>query len=129
MTIDDLETALRAEFAQNPKVTFSPAIPSTFSPPQVVVTPGDPFLTNATAATILENWDILCVVQMKDRRAGVLRMRELCLRARRAVSTIGGTWEDASGPQLPSETDRQIVLSANRVHFRYEPAEQLPQGA
>jgi hypothetical protein len=127
--IDKLEEALSTEFKDNPKVSFSTSIPNTFSPPQVIVTPGDPFLTNATAGTILENWDVLAVVSMVDRKSGVKKMREIDLRIRRAASTVGATWEQASGPQLPSETDRANVLSVNRLHHRYEPQEQLPGGS
>lgn len=126
--LSDLIDALETEFSGDPKVLFSPSVPARFSPPQIVVTPGDPFLEPGQLGDqIRERWSVLVVVSMADRAAGVQAMRQNSLRIRRAVSPLGAIWEQASGPQVPEgESAAQVVLSENMIRFKYPATEQTP---
>lgn len=126
--VDDLVAALQTEFAAVPKVILSAAPPARFSPPQVIVTPGDPHLEPGQFAGIIrERWSVLVVVSMADKASGLDEMRRNSLRVRRACGTVGATWEKASGPLVPEgESASQLVLSTNDLYFRYPANEQTP---
>lgn len=118
--IETLVQALKDEFSR--EVKFHPSIPSTVTAPAVIVSPGDPFLENSTAAArgVKESWDILVVVSLVAPERGLAQMRDLSLRVRDVVSAVGGHWESASGPRQ-SDPDATQIASFNRVTFRYTP--------
>lgn len=117
--------ALRAELTEAPEVLLLENPPAVFSPGSVVVTPGDPFLEPATTGQmglVLERWEILVVVAMIDKAAGIGQMRDHSLRIRSAVSRAGGRWLSASGPRrAQSEEAKAIVLSINTIEFKFDP--------
>lgn len=126
-TIDALVTALKAEFTD---VIFTPTIPSTVSPPSVVVAPGDPFLESSTTGAtgmVMERWDILTAVSVAEPGPGIDKMRDLSLRVRRAVSSVGGVWRNASGARrLQGAAENEpTVVSVNTVTFLYNAANHL----
>lgn len=126
--IDDLVAAYRAEFESEPEVSFSPGIPAQFTPPQVVVTPGDPFLVPKDMnTTVQERWAVLVVVSMDNREAGISQLRTMSMRAFRATIAAGAVWEQATGPQVPeSNPTGNLVIVTNEVRFQYPITDQLP---
>jgi hypothetical protein len=117
---DLLEDALRAEFGPESGVLFQAVPPTVFTAPSVVVTPGDPFLSPAThGALVLEAWEVLVVVAVKEVSVGVEQMGDLSRRVRRAAGSVGALWEETSGPRVPAATDsRGFVFVINRVSFK-----------
>jgi hypothetical protein len=116
-----LDAALVAEFGG--EIVYQSEVPSTFSAPSVVVSPGDPFITNDTFGMIRETWDVLVAVSMKDRGNAVRQLRDLSLRVRRVISSVGGIWDSATGPKrLGDEDAKGMVISVNRVEFSYDPS-------
>lgn len=121
-TLDALVTALAVEFDDD--VIFSPTIPSQVSAPAVVVAPGDPFLepsTTGTGGMVLERWDILTAVSVAEPGPGIDLMRNLSLRVRNVVSSVGGVWRNASGARRLQGTGENTttVVSVNEITFQY----------
>lgn len=89
-----------------------------------MVAPADPFLQPGTHGTVTEAWDVLAVVSFKDKAAGLIQMRELSLRIRRVVSSVGARWVSASGPRVrQEEQNKDYVMSVNRIEFHHTPSE------
>ena len=127
--IDALIEALRSEFEG--EVQYHASIPSTFSAPSVVVTPGDPFLEprDAAGSLVRENWNVLVCVSLKEAGTGISQMRELSLRVRKASKSVGAVWLSASGPrrlQGEATASPTQVLSVNELHFRYDSESIVP---
>lgn len=127
-TLDAIVAALAAEFTT--EVVFSPTIPAVLTAPSVVVAPGDPFIEPSTQGGIAgggvqERWDILCVVSITSPKEGIDAMRNLSLRVRRAVSTTGARWNQASGARRLATDNSLNVFSLNTVTFIYDPSQHL----
>jgi hypothetical protein len=122
--VASLVSALSTEFTDS-DVSYAAAIPTTFTAPSVVVAPGDPFLSPGTYGAITEVWDILVVVSFRDKAAGLVQMRDLSLRVRRVVSSVGARWVSASGPRVrQEEQNKDFVISVNRIEFHHLPTEE-----
>jgi hypothetical protein len=115
--IDKLVEALTDEFAGD--VVFVASVPATITPPAVIVAPGEPFLNPGTMGTVEENWRVLVAVSIKEPKLGIDKMRDLSLRVRRAVNSVGGLWRLAGGPYSTMQTNAQMVISANEITFKY----------
>lgn len=125
--VTTLTTALSDEFAGS-EISFSATPPNTFTSPSVVVTPADPHLITDTHGMVREVWEVLVVVSLRDVAKGLSQMRQNSLRVMRAVHTQGAVWKTASAPHtVPSDNNKSLVASKNRVEFRYQPAEELPE--
>jgi hypothetical protein len=127
--IDTLIEALRTEFGG--EVQYHASVPSTFTAPSVVVTPGDPFIEPRDAAgnLVRENWNVLVCVSLKESATGIEQMRELSLRVKKVSRAVGAVWLGASGPRrLASEATGSPtqVLSVNDIHFRYDSTSIVP---
>lgn len=114
-----LEEALAAEFAG--EILFVPTIPSSLSPPQVIIIPGDPFLSPSTHGAIEENWDVTVAVSVKEPKPGFDMMRDLSLRVMRVCHQAGAVWDQAGGPLSSTLTNTQTVISRNTIRFKYIP--------
>lgn len=123
--IERMHEALRTEFTTTAGVTYQSTLPKQAQADSVVVAPGDPYIQNGTHGAVIETWEVLVVVPMKDTESGLETMRKLSLRVRDAVSKVGASWQEASGPRAlqRSAQQKQLVLSVNRVQFKYDPSE------
>jgi hypothetical protein len=117
-TPDSLEAALAAEFAGD--IIFVPAPPTVYTPPQVVVTPDDPFHNPSTHGAIEEHWRVTVVASFKEARAGFADLRNLSLRLARACQSAGAIWEQTRGPTTTG-ANAQTVLAEGAVRFKYLP--------
>jgi len=115
--IEKLVEALTAEFQGD--VVFTASVPPTITPPSVVVAPGEPFIVPSTHGTVQESWRVLVAVSIKEPKTGIDKMRELSLRVRKAVVSVGGLWVQAGGPYQAQQTNALTVISANEVHLKY----------
>jgi hypothetical protein len=125
-TLDAVVAALTAEFTL--EVVFSPSIPAVLTAPSVA--PGDPFIVPSTQGGIAgggvqEMWDILCVVSISSPKEGIDAMRNLSLRVRKAVTSTGARWQQASGARRLATDNSLNVFSLNTVSFIYDPAQHL----
>jgi hypothetical protein len=115
-----LEAALAAEFAG--EVLFTPSVPANLSPPQVVVVPGDPFLSPSTHGAVEEQWEVTVAVSVKESETGIDQLRELSLRVARVCQRTGAVWDQAGGPLASTVAQSQTVISRNTIRFKYIPA-------
>lgn len=124
--VDQLVAALKEEFGEG--VQFHQARPASVSAPSVIVTPGDPFITNHSLGQVKENWEVLVVVSYKEPKSAITALRQLSLRVRRSVSSVGAMWQSASGPRTLAQdaTAKQLILSVNEVTLAYPPGDQVP---
>lgn len=117
--IDDLILALKAEFGVEYVVYTSP--PSTLVAPSVIIRPGEPFLANGTHRLIEERWQIVVTAKLTAPDSGVGRLREMSLRVRRAVSTVGAMWIAADAPATLASDSSAVLSVDNEIMFRYDP--------
>ncbi len=116
--IDALRTQLGDDIA-----TLHENIPNKITPPSVIVTPGDPFLTPATHGLIEERWDVLVAMNRTSPDRGVAGFRELSMAVMSAAHSIGAIWEETSGPRTVGDGDSSYVLVVNKVRLKYAPAD------
>jgi hypothetical protein len=117
---ETLVQALADEFAG--EILFVGAVPDTISPPQVIIIPGDPFLTPSTHGAVEEQWEVTIAVSVKESKVGIDQLRDLSLRAARTVHLAGAVWDQAGGPLASTLNNAQTVISRNTVRFKYIPA-------
>jgi hypothetical protein len=116
--IAELTAALTAELGED--VAFYASRPATINAPAVIVCPGDPFLAPDSQGVIEEKWEVLVAVATAEPRRGLDLTRDLSLRVRRVVSSLGARWVETSGPRsIPGNTS--TVVSINIVEFKYPP--------
>lgn len=118
--IDSLLSALRA--ALDEEVTFYDSVPNKFFANSVIVAPADPFIQPTTMGLVTESWQVLVVMSKGLPDKGVARLRDISLRIRSAVSSVGAQWQGTSGPRTVSDDNVEHVLMVNDVMFKYDPA-------
>ena len=111
--------ALRDEGDTTTSVTFSPHLPKTVTVPAVVIAPGDPFLVPETiGGDVLERWDVMVFYSRNMPDFGVSLFRDLSLRIRQGVASVGGQWIRTTGPRTNGEaTDHLMVV--NEIQFAH----------
>lgn len=118
--LDRLLEALKTEFTGD--ITFHASVPSTISPPAVIVMPADPFIENATHGGVRETWDILVAVSLKEPGRGITVARNISLRVRASSALMGAHWHQASGFRVGDQAaNSQMAVTVNTVSFIYEP--------
>lgn len=115
--------ALKAEFGR--EVTIYGSMPASISTPSIIVAPGEPFLVNSTFKNgIEEKWNVLVSTKMNTDDRGTDKLRELSLRVRRAVTSIGAIWDSGQQPAIPTnmagQVETNVLLVSNVVRFKYD---------
>jgi hypothetical protein len=113
----DMKEALKTEFGGD--ILFVAAVPSTFSPPQVIVMPGDNWLEPDTHGTVVERWEVWVIVSIKEPEAGIDQAALLNLRIQQACYSVGAHWELVRQPRVPRNQQGQMVAARNLIRFKY----------
>src|SRR5690606_14255056 len=108
---------------------FHENFPPNIMPPAVILMSGDPFLAPGTNGMTEERLDIPVAFNITAKHLITEQMRRNCLKIRKATGLVGGVWQRASGPVLPSEdTNSPTRLIVNTVTFKHPPELILEQG-